>query len=254
MDRETERGESFSRLVYPLLNLMPQAIKSRSPAQKNQTASLHVSRVTENRRPDIDEDELEARILQLKDKVKDLQQELRNERKRSKRTKIARLRDAQRQADKENAGTRAPEQDAEAERLREKLSEVENQLERQKKKANALGKRVSRFPEQKLQAIQKALRRSDGLAQGSWLRIKTKSGRISTPARRIVRELVLRHKVPTSQAGAVLCIVAGAGPDEEISTRSSRRFVAEVGVGNKLRVAGEVRKAVGKSALKRRGM
>lgn len=252
MDRETEQGESLSRLVYPSLNLMPRAIKSRSPAQKNQTASLHVSRVTENRCPDTDGDELEARILQLKDKVKDLQRELRNERKRSKRTRLARLRDARRQEDKENVDVGAPEQDGEAERLREELSKAENHLERQKKKVDTLGKKVdtlgkkvSRFPEQKMQAMRKVLCGSDVPTQGSGLQIKTKSGRISTPARRIVRELVLRHKVPTSQAGAVLRIVAGAGSDKEISARSSRRFVGEVGVGNKLRVAGEVQKAMG---------
>lgn len=43
-----------------------------------------------------------------------------------------------------------------------------------------------------------------------------------------------------------------AGPEEEISTRSSRRIVNEVGVGNKVRVAKEVKEAIGEHKIVRR--
>ena len=82
---------------------------------------------------------------------------------------------------------------------------------------------------------------------GTLLRIRMNSGRISTRARRIIRELVLCHKVSTTQAGHILCAVTNTGPKEKpVSARSLARIVGKVGVGNKLRVAKEVQKAVGK--------
>jgi len=80
---------------------MPRVSKFRSPAQKTQTRSLHVPRAAQRQEFVIAEGE-RAQIFQLRDQAKNLQQELRNERKRSKRAKTARLRDIQRSEDKEN--------------------------------------------------------------------------------------------------------------------------------------------------------
>jgi len=118
-----------------LLDLMPQASNSRSPAQKNQTRSLHVLWVTQRQGPASTEGK-RAQILQLKDKVKNIQQELRNERKRTKRAKAARLRDVQLGKDKENVCMRAPaDQEEEVKRLKERLVEVEKQLEGRRRSA-----------------------------------------------------------------------------------------------------------------------
>jgi hypothetical protein len=246
-------------LLLPCLpppNLMPPVSNPRSPAQESHTAWLSDSRAAQRHSFAVVKDE-QDQILQLKDEAKDLRRIIRNERKCSKRAKAARLKDIKGREDKENS-PRTPSkprnEEAEKSKSRERFTEMERQLEREKKKVRALNKKVVRFPEQKKRAIQGALCRAKLLNHGSWLRIKTKSGRISTPARRIIRELVLRHKVSTSQAGGVLCTVTNAGPNEVVSRRSSGRIVGEVGVGNKLRVAGEVSKAVGEYALKRQGM
>lgn len=46
-------------------------------------------------------------------------------------------------------------------------------------------------------------------------------------------------------AGGVLSVLTNAGLDKGVSSQSSRRIVAEVGVGNKLRIADKVRKSKG---------
>ena len=125
---------------------------------------------------------------------------------------------------------------------------LERQLEGQKKRTESLKRKVSRFPKQKKQAVAKAVRKLK-LANHALLRIRLKSGRISTPARNVIRRLVLHHKVSTSQAGAVLCTVTNTGREEKVSARSSRRIVKEVGVGNQLRVTAEVQKAMGKCEI-----
>ena len=83
---------------------MPKLSKSRSPAQIKQTASLHVPRAARRRAAIITEDE-QAEMLQLKAKVKDLQRQLRNQRKRTKRAKAACLRGVRCAGDEEK---RAP--------------------------------------------------------------------------------------------------------------------------------------------------
>ena len=56
---------------------------------------------------------------------------------------------------------------------------------------------------------------------------------------------ILHHKVSMSMAGGVLSVLTNAGLDKGVSSRSSRWIVAEVGVGNKLRIADKVRKSKG---------
>ena len=231
---------------------MPRVPSTRSPAQARQTASLHDFRALQRNEATVVEDG-QAQVLQLRDTIENLRRGLRNERKRSKRAKEGHLKDIKGREDKENLRRTALKWDKDMAKLRERLAKVEKRLEVRNKKVRSLRSKVFCFPEQKKRAIQKALHRAKLRTQGSWLRIKTKSGRISTQARRIIREIVLRHKVSTSQAGAVLCAVTNAGPGEVISARSSRRIVNEVGVGNKLRVVGEIHKALGKCAVRTRG-
>ena len=235
-----------SRLA--LLNQMPRIPSSRSPAQKRQTARIQAPRTAHRRSLPITEDE-QAEILRLKAKVKDLQRELRNERKRVKRVKAVCLRGVRHMEDKEKTRTRVPKEDGEVERLEKKVIEVEGHLEEQKKYTETFRKKVSRFPEQKQRAVEKTLRKSKSHIHESPMQIRTKSGRISTPARKIIRDLVLHHKVSTAQVGGVLSAVTNTSEQKKVSIRSSRRVVQEVGVGNQLRVAGEVQKAVGKRII-----
>jgi hypothetical protein len=112
-----------------------------------QVAALHVPRLAHRRVESIIFAEGEqAEILLLKVKVKDLQRQLRNERKRTKRAKATRLRDTRCTEDKENVSVGTPEQGGEAERLKRKLAEVEGQLEEWKKRTESLRRKVSRFP------------------------------------------------------------------------------------------------------------
>ena len=210
----------------------------RSPAQLAQTHCLHVSCRTREQHPS----EAEVALLQAhhyKDAARDAQKNLRNERKCSKRAKDTRLKLMK---EKENVRVSARDWGKEMEDLRTRLVKVETQLEVQKKRNKAISAKVSRFPLQKKLAIERAVRSA---MQNSRLKIKTPTGRISTPARRVIRELVLHHKVSTSMAGGVLSVLMNAGLDKGISSRSSRRIVAEVGVGNKLRIADKVRKSKG---------
>ena len=227
---------------------MPRVSKSRSPAQRDQLLAVNNLRKA-HREGKANIAGEQAQNLQLQTKVKDLQQQLRNERKRSKRAKAAHLEDV---GSRENANEQAPTQDEEVDTANTKLVEMREKLETKKKNIRALEKKVTRFPQLKKRAIQKALHEPTLLTDGSWPGIKTKSGRISTPARNIVRKLVLHHKVSTSQAGGVLSTLMNAGPEEEISARSSRRIVNEVGVGNKVRVAKEVKEAIGEHKIVRR--
>ena len=97
--------------------------------------------------------------------------------------------------DKENVYAQAPMQDVEV--FNVKLAETEEKLEVQKNNVRALEKKVSRFPHEKKQALQRALCESTTCTNGSWLKVKTKSGQISTPARNLIHKLVLHHKVST---------------------------------------------------------
>ena len=219
---------------------MPRLSKSRSPARKNHLSAVTAHwRARERSEPAIIEGG-QVEVLRLRTKVKDLQCQLRNERKRSKHAKAALFRERE---DKENVYAQAPTQDVEA--FNAKLAEMEEKLEVQKNNVRALKKKVSRFPHQKKRALQRALCESTIRTNGSWLKVKMKSGRISTPARNLVRKLVLHHKISTSQAGGVMCALMNIPPEEKISACSLRRIMNEVGVGNKVRVA-KVRKAVGK--------
>ena len=226
-------------LVSPaVVESMGRISGKRSSAQLAQTHRLHGPRQSCGRRPF----EAEVTLLQAhrdKEVGRDAQKNLRNERKRSKRAKARCLELAK---DKENMELAAEGQRKEAEKLKTRLAKVQTRLEAQKKRSKALSTKVSRFPLQKKLAIQKAVRST---MQNARLKIKMRSGRVSTPARRAIRELVLHHKVSTSMAGGVLRVLTNAGLNEEVSPRTSRRIVAEVGVGNKLRVADKVCKAKG---------
>ena len=108
------------------------------------------------------------------------------------------MQDAENRGDKENVRISAPKRDeeAEAERLGEKLAIAERKLNTQKKCTESLVRKVSRFPEQGGQAVMRALHKSKLCAQGSLFQIRTKSGRISTPARRIIRDSSYVTKSP----------------------------------------------------------
>ena len=186
--------------------------------------------------------EAEIALLQVrryKEVGRDAQKSLRNERKRSKRVKDVRSKLLK---EKENMQLAAKSQGEETEKLRTRLAKVEARITAQRKRVHTLSAKVSRFPLQKKLAIQKAIQST---MRDARLKIKMPSGRISTPARRAIRQLVLHHKVSTSMVGGVLRVLTNAGPDEEVSPRTSRRIVAEVGVGNKLRIADKVRKSKG---------
>lgn len=218
---------------------MPPVSKKRSPAQLVQTNQLHVLRQPRGQFPS----EAETAILQAshyKEAMKGAQRNLRNERKCLKRA------NSKLTKDKENIQKAAEDHGNEVEKLGRSLAKVGARLEEQKKRNKALTIKVSCFPRQKRLAVRKAVRLSE---QNAKMKIKTRSGRISTPARRVIRELVIHHKVSTSMVGGVLSVLTNAGPGEEVSPRSSRRIVGEVGVGNKLRIASKVRKSKGKQNL-----
>ena len=208
------------------------------PAQLAQTQRLHAPRQPHRQYPS----EAEMALLQTRcyqAAAKDAQRNLRNERKRSNRVKDARLGLVK---EKENMRMAAEHQGKEEAVLRTKLAGVEARLEIQLRENKTLSARISRLPLQKKLAVGKAVKAA--MRNGKF-KIRTPSGRISTPARRIVRQLVLHNKVSTSMTGGVLSILTNAEPGKWISPRSARRIVGEVGVGNKLRIVGKVRKSKG---------
>jgi len=112
-NRAGERASQIllpSRLLSP--NRMPRVSNPRSAAQIRQTASLLVPCAARRRATAITKGE-QAEILHLKAKVKDIQRQLRNERKRTGRAKAARLQDARHTEDKEQhipgPGSRSPQ-------------------------------------------------------------------------------------------------------------------------------------------------
>lgn len=134
--------------------------------------------------------------------------------------------------DKENMHVSAPspEWSEEAERLKGTLGEVERRLEERKKRAESCQKKVIRFHEQKIRAIQKVFHKSKLHTHESPLQNQDKVwSNINSSSQDYLRARSAPQGLHISGRRLPVCRNK-CRSGGQAHTRSSRRFVGEVGV------------------------